>query len=110
MKNEKKPLTEKRFKPILGYIKSNAEDMLVDETVSAAAVEKLIVQNGGKFLREVRLFDVYTGEQIEAGKKSLAFSLQFQSADKTLTDEDVEVPFGTILKKVEETFAAKLRS
>ncbi len=84
--------------------------MLVDETVSAAAVEKLIVQNGGKFLREVRLFDVYTGEQIEAGKKSLAFSLQFQSADKTLTDEDVEVPFGTILKKVEETFAAKLRS
>ena len=84
--------------------------MLVDETVNASAIEKIIVQNGGKFLKDVRLFDVYQGEQIEKGQKSLAFSLQFQSGDKTLTDEEVEVPFKVILEKIETTFAAKLRS
>lgn len=84
--------------------------MLVDETVSSADIEKTIVQNGGKFLKDVCLFDVYQGKQIEEGKKSMAFSLQFQSKDKTLTDEEVEVPFHAILQKVETEFAAKLRS
>lgn len=84
--------------------------MLVDEKTEAAAIEKTILQNGGKFLTSVQLFDVYQGEQIEAGKKSLAFSLQFQSGDKTLTDEEVEVPFQAILQKIEAGFDAKLRS
>lgn len=84
--------------------------MLVAEDVNASAIEKVIVQNAGKFLKDIRLFDVYQGAQIEKGQKSLAFSLQFQSAAKTLTDEEVEGPFNEILKKVEETFQAKLRS
>ncbi len=98
------------FKPTKAESIDEYMAMLVDESVSSADIEKIIIQNGGKFLKDVCLFDVYQGKQIEEGKKSMAFSLQFQSKDKTLTDEEVEVPFHAILQKVETEFAAKLRS
>lgn len=56
------------------------------------------------------LFDVYTGEHVAKGKKSLAFNLQFQSKDKTLTDEEADTAFQSILKAVEKQFAAELRA
>ena len=55
--------------------------LIVDETIPAAEVENLIRQTGGATLTGVRLFDVYRGEQIGAGKKSLAYSLTYQSAE-----------------------------
>ncbi|NOX61989.1 MAG: phenylalanine--tRNA ligase subunit beta [Chloroflexi bacterium] len=66
------------------------EDMalIVDESIPAARVEALIRQTAGDALTDLRLFDVYRGEPIPAGKKSLAFSLTFQSLTKTLTDKD----------------------
>jgi len=63
--------------------------LVVDEGVAAGKVEGLIAQTGGDLLERVALFDVYRGEQIEAGKKSLAFELSFRAADRTLTDADV---------------------
>ena len=51
-------------------------------------VATLIRQSGGKLLVDVRLFDVYRGGQVPAGKKSLAYSLTFQAPDRTLTAED----------------------
>ncbi len=62
--------------------------VVVDEAVPAAQVAGLIRQAGGKLLVDLRLFDVYRGGQIPAGKKSLAYSLTFQAVDRTLTDED----------------------
>ncbi|MGC8780971.1 MAG: phenylalanine--tRNA ligase subunit beta, partial [Anaerolineae bacterium] len=62
--------------------------VIVDEATPAARVAALIHQAGGKLLVGLRLFDVYRGDQIPPGKKSLAYSLTFQAADRTLTDED----------------------
>lgn len=84
--------------------------MLVADDISAGDIEKLIMKNAGKLLVGLRLFDLYNGEQIEKGQKSLAFSLQFQSNTKTLTDAEVDPYYNAVLKNLEDTFAAKLRS
>lgn len=83
--------------------------MLVDENVSAAEIERTIARNGGKFFAGVTLFDVYQGKQIAAGKKSMAFSIQFQSNDKTLTDAEADEGFQGILEAVQKEFDAELR-
>ncbi|WP_028128436.1 phenylalanine--tRNA ligase subunit beta [Selenomonas sp. AE3005] len=84
--------------------------IVVDKDAEAGAIEQVIAKNGGKFFKGVTLFDVYTGEHVEEGKKSLAFNLQFQSKDKTLTDEEADAAFNNILKAVEKHFDAKLRA
>lgn len=84
--------------------------MLVSTEVTASEVEKTIVKSAGSLLKDIHLFDVYTGEQVAEGKKSLAFSLQFQSADKTLTDEEIDKSYNAILVQLEKAFDAKLRS
>ena len=83
--------------------------VIVDESVPAARVEALIRQTGGKTLTNVRLFDVYRGEQIGTGKKSLAYSLTYQS-DKTMTDAEAAAIRNKIVKRLEHEVGAKLRS
>jgi phenylalanyl-tRNA synthetase beta chain len=61
-------------------------------------------------LVEVRLFDVYRGEQIEAGKKSLAYSLAYQAPDRTLTDKEAAKIRGRIIRRLEQELGAQLRS
>jgi phenylalanyl-tRNA synthetase beta chain len=62
--------------------------LVVDAAVPAATVEAALRSGGGALLESVRLFDVFTGEQIGAGKKSLAYALRFRSAEKTLKAEE----------------------
>jgi len=83
--------------------------VIVDESVPAARVEALIRQTGGKTLTKVHLFDVYRGEQIGTGKKSLAYSLTYQS-DKTMTDAEAAAIRNKIVKRLEHEVGAKLRS
>ncbi|MCX6057095.1 MAG: phenylalanine--tRNA ligase subunit beta [Chloroflexi bacterium] len=83
--------------------------IILDESVAASAVEALIRQTGGKTVTDVRLFDVYRDEKIGAGKKSLAYSLTYQAA-KTLTDADAAAIRNKIVKRLENTIGAKLRS
>jgi phenylalanyl-tRNA synthetase beta chain len=83
--------------------------VIVDESVAASAVEALIRQTGGKTVTDVRLFDVYRGEQIGAGKKSLAYSLTYQS-DTTMTDAEAAAIRNKIVKRLENAVGAKLRS
>ncbi len=83
--------------------------MLVDENISAAEIERVIAKNGGKFFTDVTLFDVFQGKQIAAGKKSMAFNIQFQSNDKTLTDDEANEGFNKILEAVKKEFNAELR-
>jgi len=83
--------------------------VIVDDSVEAAAVEALIRQTGGKTVTNVRLFDVYRDEKIGAGKKSLAYSLTYQS-DKTMTDADAAAIRNKIVKRLEHAVGAKLRS
>jgi phenylalanyl-tRNA synthetase beta chain len=84
--------------------------LVVDEHVPAGEVERLVRQTGGKILREVRLFDVYRGEQLGEGKKSLAYSLVYQHPDKTLTDKEVLAIRNKIVKRLEGEVGAQLRS
>ncbi len=93
------------FPPVL-------EDLafVLDETVPAGKVEELIRQTGGVTLTAVRLFDVYRGEKIGAGKKSLAFNLTYQAEDRTLTDEQAAKIRTRIIQRLEKELGAKLRS
>src|SRR5690606_36074290 len=62
--------------------------LVVDEAVAAADVEAALRSGAGDVLESIRLFDVYTGQQVGAGKKSLAFALRFRAADRTLTEKE----------------------
>ncbi|MSV25670.1 phenylalanine--tRNA ligase subunit beta [Selenomonas sp. WCA-380-WT-3B 3/] len=84
--------------------------IVVDEDAAASDIEAVIARNGGAYFKGVTLFDVYTGEHVAAGKKSLAFNLQFQSSDKTLTDEEADAGFQSILEAVKTQFRAELRA
>lgn len=84
--------------------------VIVDESVPAEQVASLIRQTGGKLLRDVRLFDVFRGEQIGEGKKSLAYSLTYQAPDRTLTDGESAQIRGRIVRRLEQEVDAKLRA
>jgi phenylalanyl-tRNA synthetase beta chain len=60
--------------------------LVVDESVPAAAVEAALREGAGELLESLRLFDVFTGEQVGPGKKSLAFALRFRAPDRTLKE------------------------
>ena len=83
--------------------------MLVDVDVNAADIEKAMTKAAGQNLTQITLFDVYTGKQVEEDKKSLAFSLTFQSNDKTLTDAEIDPAIEKIVTKLQKDFNANLR-
>jgi phenylalanyl-tRNA synthetase beta chain len=93
------------FPPVLEDI-----SIIIAETVPASMVEALIRQTGGKSVTNVRLFDVFHGEQIGAGRKSLAYSLTYQAPDKTMTDAEAAAIRNKIVKRLEQEVGAKLRS
>jgi phenylalanyl-tRNA synthetase beta chain len=63
--------------------------VVISDDVTAAAVRAAVLAGGGELLRAAQVFDLYEGEQLEAGHKSLALRLQFRAPDRTLTDEEV---------------------
>ncbi len=83
--------------------------LVVDEALPAERVADLIREAGGKMVVNVRLFDVYRGEQIGTGKKSLAYSLAYQMEDRTLTDEDVARLRQRIVRRLEQELGVTLR-
>ena len=83
--------------------------IVVPEEVNTGAVEVLIRKKGGSWLKELRLFDLYRGEQIQEGYKSLAFSLTWQASDKTLTDDEVNKLHQKIDQALQKEFGADLR-
>jgi phenylalanyl-tRNA synthetase beta chain len=83
--------------------------LVVDEAVTASTLEGLIRQSAGKRLADLRLFDLYRGEQLGKGKKSLAYRMAFQSSEGTLTDKDAAKLRGKILRRLETEVGAVLR-
>jgi phenylalanyl-tRNA synthetase beta chain len=83
---------------------------IVDSTMPQEAVERAIREAGGTLLSGLVLFDLYAGEQIGGGKKSLAYALEFQPHDRTLTDGEVDEIVGGIVGHVGSTCRAVLRS
>jgi phenylalanyl-tRNA synthetase beta chain len=76
--------------------------VVVPADAAAADVVAAVRAGGGALLREVEVFDLYAGEQLGEGKKSLALALEFRAADRTLTDEEVEAARGSILGELEK--------
>ncbi len=62
--------------------------LVVEATTTVAEVETALREGAGELLESIRLFDLYTGEQVGAGRKSLAFALRFRAPDRTLTEEE----------------------
>jgi phenylalanyl-tRNA synthetase beta chain len=84
--------------------------VIVDEKLPAEKVAEQIQAGGGAILTDLRLFDVYRGEQIGAGKKSLAYSLTYQDPKRTLTDKEVAKVRNRIIKRLEDELGAGIRS
>ncbi|MDD5924457.1 MAG: phenylalanine--tRNA ligase subunit beta [Clostridia bacterium] len=83
--------------------------VICDEDLPVLSLEKAISKAAGKLLEEVKLFDIYQGKQIEAGKKSVAFNITLRSSDATLTDDQIK----SVMKKAVaalESLGAELRS
>ncbi len=83
--------------------------MLVKEATLVGDIEKVIRQRGGKLLESVELFDVYQGEQIEKGFKSVAYSLAFRSMERTLKEKEINKTMSKILNGLETVVGATLR-
>jgi phenylalanyl-tRNA synthetase beta chain len=81
----------------------------VDRKIPAGQLVETIRKNGGSLLCDSDVFDVYTGDQIANDKKSLAFSLRFQSPERTLVEEEIDRIMKTILQKLEKQFEAQIR-
>ena len=76
--------------------------LVVPRNILVGEIEDIISENGGSNLESFNLFDIYEGDQIEAGFKSVAYSLTFRNKERTLLDTDVNEVMDKILKKLEE--------
>jgi phenylalanyl-tRNA synthetase beta chain len=77
--------------------------------VPAGALVEAVREAAGDELREVRVFDVYRGDQVGPGHKSVALALSFQSAERTLSDEDANALRQRIVSGLADRFGAELR-
>jgi phenylalanyl-tRNA synthetase beta chain len=83
--------------------------LVIDSSVPAAEVAEALRSSGGDLLEDLQLFDVYTGEQVGEGKRSLAYALRFRAADRTLTSEEATAAKEAAVAVVAERFGATLR-
>ncbi len=83
--------------------------LVVDADIPAQTVEETLRAAGGDLLRHVELFDLYQGEQIPTGKKSLAYALTFQAEDRSLTEDEVLQLYQRIQQHAAATLGAELR-
>lgn len=83
--------------------------LLIDKGIQFAEIEKIAYETEKKLLREVALFDVYEGKNLEAGKKSYAVSFMLQDETQTLTDKVIDKIMSKMVKNLEDRLGAKLR-
>ena len=98
----------KRYRPVSrfpGVMRDIA--LVVDLDTQARAVEDLL--KSFPIVTSVKLFDIYTGDQVPAGKKSLAYSLMYQSPNRTLTEDEVNVVQAQLLQRLNKELGAELR-
>ncbi|MBD5419428.1 MAG: phenylalanine--tRNA ligase subunit beta [Bacteroides sp.] len=83
--------------------------LLLDSSVAFAAVEETVRKSGGKMTRDVRLFDVYEGKNLPAGKKSYAVAITLQDDEKTLQDKQIDAVMKKIIDNLKKNLGAELR-
>jgi phenylalanyl-tRNA synthetase beta chain len=105
------PRRKKNYEQLPRFPKVRRDiSLFVDRNVALGSVEQSIRRAGGELLVGVDVFDVYEGEKAPQGKKSLAFSLEMISRQKTLTDAEIEATVRQIVHSIESEFGAMLRS
>ena len=93
---------ERKYKGIAKYPAVNRDiSMVVPKDILVGQIEAIITQRGGKLLESYSLFDIYEGEQIKEGFKSVAYSISFRDKNKTLEDNDVNAAMKKILNGLE---------
>ena len=103
-----KPIKYKEVSKYPSVIKDLA--FVVSKDVLSKDIMEIIKKSGGRLLTDINVFDVYTGENVDNDKKSIAYSLTFNDPTKTLTEEEINTLFEKIIKDVESKTDAKLRS
>ena len=83
--------------------------ILVDENITATQITQCIEQCQQAMIKEIHLFDIYRGQGVEAGYKSVALRLQLQDSAQTLTETKIDAIFSTVLTTLTDTIGAKLR-
>jgi phenylalanyl-tRNA synthetase beta chain len=83
--------------------------VVVDEGLEAGSIVAAAREAGGAELRDAHVFDVYRGDQVPEGRKSVAVHLVFQASDRTLTDEEADAARARVVEALRSRFAAELR-
>ena len=84
--------------------------LICNREVTVAEIMKAAKSAGGKYLKDVKFFDVYQDDKLGIGLKSVAISLVFRADDKTLSDEDIRKDIDNIVDRLSSKLGAKLRS
>ncbi len=84
--------------------------LVVNEEVGAGTLLACIEKAAGRLCEDVKLFDVYRGERLGRGKKSLAFSVSFRAPDHTLTEAEITAAMDKILKNAQKSCGAEIRA
>ncbi len=99
-----------RFAPVSRFPASRRDlALLLAASTPANRLLEIAREVGGEHLREVKIFDVYTGEGIESGRKSIALSLIFQGSSSTLADEDVDIAVARVAAELSARAGASVR-
>ncbi|VAX33150.1 Phenylalanyl-tRNA synthetase beta chain [hydrothermal vent metagenome] len=99
-----------RFEPIAKFPEIYRDiSLLVDQSVASGEIYDLILKTSAPLIQRVDLYDYFAGKKIEKGKKSLTFSLAFQSQEKTLTDAEVNPVFEKVVRVLSDELGARLR-
>jgi phenylalanyl-tRNA synthetase beta chain len=84
--------------------------LVIDESVSSGAISQLVRENAGEFLASLQIFDVYQGDAVTKGKKSVALGLTWQHPSRTLSDEEINTIISSCINALQEQFNANLRN
>ena len=90
---------------------SSSRDLafILNKSISAHDLETVIKNSAGKYLREIKIFDVYQGKGIDDSKKSLAITISWQSMKQTLLDSDIDNDVEMIVSSVQKELGGELR-
>ena len=103
--------TEKHYKSLPKFPASTRDFSFVcDKELEVGKIEKIMAQAGGKLVEDVKLFDIYTGHQVGAGKKSVSLRVVLRAQDRTLTVDEAEKVSDKILKALDTQLGINLRS
>ena len=105
-----KKVSRMKYKEISKYPEVKKDiAIVVDDKVTSREIETTIKKAGGSLLTKSEVFDIYKGNGIKEGKKSLAYSLSFNDQDRTLTDEEINKAVEKIIERLEKDLKAELR-